>query len=147
MGFDFGRDDRSFLDNYDDVQAALPLEQLPPGVYETTLTKWSGDKSNKKQTPFILLTFAVLDGEYRGQKIFYRLYWTKDSAQYSRRMCEDSRRMCEVLGIDPRKNPEDYGEIRCSVSVFLKDDKYLEVRKIANARHFEKSSGGSPFDV
>lgn len=140
MAFDFERDDRSFLDNYDDVQAAQPLELLPSGVYETTLTKWSGGKSNKNQTPFILLTFTVLDGKYRGQKIFHRLYWTKDSAQYSRQKCEE-------LGIDPRKNPEDYGEIRCSVSVYIKDDKYLEVEKIANIRHSEKTSGGSRFDV
>ncbi|MDO4574975.1 MAG: hypothetical protein Q4D98_07150 [Planctomycetia bacterium] len=140
MAFDFGQDDRSFLENYDDVQAAGAVEQLPPGTYEALLSGWRGSKSNRKQTPYILLTFTVSEGEYRGAKIFYRLYWTESSAPYS-------RGTCEKLGIDPRKTPEDYGKIQCSVTTFLRDEKYVEVDSIANIRHGEKQEGGSPFDV
>ena len=97
--------------NAPEVDPIGSFEVLPIGDYLVVITASSKD-SNKKGTGQLLqLTFDVIDGEYKGRKIFERLNIVHENATAMKIAQQALSAICYVTGVmHPKQSEELHGK-------------------------------------
>ena len=70
---------------YQETEAALDPEPLPAGDYEVHLVGGKLIRSNEKGTRGYRLAFEVVEGEYRGRRVWDTSWLTKDAMPTAKR--------------------------------------------------------------
>ena len=119
-----------FNDRWNSTEAAGEFGPVPRGEYVCHVNKGELESSRSKATPGYKVEFVILDGEYKGQRVWLDCWLTGPALPMS-------KRDLGKLGI---KSPEMMERplprgIRCKVTVVLrKDDDGIERNRV---RSFE----------
>ena len=69
---------KSIFGNWDQVQAAPDFGQLlPPGLYACRIRDGRLDTSARKGTPGYTLEFEIIEGEFKGRRLWHTLWFTE----------------------------------------------------------------------
>ena len=106
-----------FNDTWNSTQAAGDFGPVPRGEYECHVTKGELETSRLNRTPGYKVEFTILDGEFRGRKLWLDCWLTPAALA-------QSKRDLGKLGIstpEQMEQPLPRG-IRCKVTVVLHTD-------------------------
>jgi hypothetical protein len=111
-----GRDIDDLARQFDEAEAASDLAALPRGKYRCRLVDGEAVQSRSGTAGF-QLTFAVVDGEHKGRRVWHTCWLTTAAMPMSKR---DLGKL-GVRSLDQLKNPMP-GGIVCDVSVVMRTD-------------------------
>ena len=81
------------------VQPSVALEVLPSAFYPVTITESENKETSKKDGSFLALTMTVIDGQYKGRKIFDNLNLVNKNAQAVQIAQETLSAICHATGV------------------------------------------------
>ena len=111
-----GRDIDDLARQFDEAEAASDLATLPRGKYRCRLVDGEAVQSKSGTTGY-QLTFAVVDGEHKGRRVWHTCWLTPAALPMTKR---DLGKL-GVTSLDMLKNPMPSG-IVCDVSVVMRTD-------------------------
>ena len=112
-----------FLSDFDDVQG---LDVIPDGKYTAILTGWKSER-NKNNTPCIVLTCQIVDGDYSGRTLLYYRYWTVKAK-------DGSKKFFDSMGIHPRRSVSNYPEIWVEIVTAVNDGSNGQFAEVQSMR-------------
>ncbi len=119
-----------FNDRWNTTEAAGDFGPVPRGEYVCHVTKGELESSRTNRTPGYKIEFTILDGEYKGRKLWHDCWLTPAALAQSKR---DLGRL-GITSPAMMERPLPRG-IRCKVTVVLrKDDDDIERNRV---RSFE----------
>ena len=111
---------------WNSTQAANDFGLLPPGEYVCHVSKGELETSRSKGTPGYKLEFSVIDGEFKGRKVWHDCWLTEAAMPQTKR---DVGKL-GITSLDQLERPLPPG-IRCKVRVVTrKDDDNNEHNKV-----------------
>ena len=102
--------DNDFFAGYD--EARIPV-QVPAGTYVAVLTGWTQIR-NSNGTPNLKFSYRIERGEFAGQIVTDLKAMTKAAMGWTKRFCDS-------IGIDPRKDVSNYPEIWVELVTIVQD--------------------------
>ena len=119
-----------FNDRWNSTEAAGEFGPVPRGEYVCHVTKGELESSRSKGTPGYKVEFVILDGEFKGQRLWLNCWLTPAALAQSKR---DLGKL-GIVSPEMMERPLPRG-IRCNVTVVLrKDDDGIERNRV---RSFE----------
>ena len=119
-----------FNDRWDSTEAAGDFGPVPRGEYVCHVTKGELESSRSKGTPGYKVEFVILDGDFKGRKLWLDCWLTGPALPMSKR---DLGKL-GIVSTEQMERPLPRG-IRCKVTVVLrKDDDGIERNRV---RSFE----------
>ncbi|HLQ43845.1 MAG TPA: DUF669 domain-containing protein [Planctomycetaceae bacterium] len=103
--------------SWETSQAAGDFGLLPPGEYVCLASKGELESSRSKRTPGYKLEFSVIDGEFKGRKVWHDCWITEAAMPQTKR---DLGKL-GVTSLDQLERPLPPG-IRCKVRVVIRKD-------------------------
>ena len=120
----------NFNDQWNNTEAAGDFGPVPRGEYVCHVTKGELETSRSKGTPGYKVEFTILDGEFKGRKLWLDCWLTGPALPMSKR---DLGKL-GIVSTEQMERPLPRG-IRCKVTVVLrKDDDGIERNRV---RSFE----------
>lgn len=102
-------DNREEVFRYWDTADQGASKLAPAGQHSMKLVDWQ-PRTNKNNLPYLLFRFEVVDGPYKGDVAFHSEFTTAKAVKHA-------RDFCNLMGVDPRRSPTEYGEILAIVTV------------------------------
>ena len=116
----------NFNDQWNNTEAAGDFGPVPRGEYVCHVTKGELESSRSKATPGYKVEFVILDGEYKGQRLWLDCWLTPAALAQSKR---DLGKL-GIVSPTMMERPLPRG-IRCKVTAVLrKDDDGIERNRV-----------------
>ena len=81
------------------VAPSQPQEIIPIGWYTVTITETEIKETSKKSGSFLALTYTIVDGDYKGRKVFNNLNIINANAQAVEIAQRDLSAICHATGV------------------------------------------------
>lgn len=118
--------------NAPDVDPIGSFEVLPIGEYLVAISESSQKENNKKTGQLLQFTLDIVDGEYKGRKLFERLNVVNENATAQKIAQQSLSAICYVTGVlHPKRSEELHGKpFRVRVGIRPAKGEYSESNNI-----------------
>ena len=131
------------------VDPAQPIEAIPSDKYTVEITKSELKATKTGNGSYLELEFTVLDGEYRGRKVWDRLCLNHPTARTVEIARANLSAICHAVGILKPRDSAELHRIPLTINVKLKKDEgtgtiFNEVKGYSKRESFTSYTPPSP---
>jgi hypothetical protein len=131
--------------NANNVDPATDFEPIPAGKYLAVITESETKATKSGNGSYLELTFEVIEGEFKGRKLWARLNLNNPSEQAVRIARSELSAICRAVGVMEPKDSAELHNLPLVVAVKQKADAEGEVRnEIKGYAKRETVSGSKP---
>ena len=94
--------------NANEVEPAEEFHAIPAGKYQAVITESEMRETKNRDGEYLLLVFELIEGEYRGRKVFARLNLANKNPDAVRIARQELSAICRAVGV---MNPRDSVEL------------------------------------
>ena len=108
--------------NAANFEPSAPLEAVPDGYYNCKLAGTEIKETKNGNGKYLMLTLDIVDGEYKGRKLFDRLNLWNQNAQAVEIASKTMSAICHAVGLLQVRNHEDLRGKNLAVKVIKTND-------------------------
>jgi len=126
------------------VEPATAFEAIPAGKYLAVLVNSEQKPTKSAQGSFLELTFEVIEGEFKGRKVWARLNLDNPSPMAVKIARAELSALCRAVGVLMPKDSAELHNLPLLITVKQKADENGEVRNEVKGFAKKEAAAGKP---
>ena len=129
--------------NANEVEPAEEFHAIPAGKYQAVITESERKETRNRDGEYLLLVFEIIEGEYRGRKVFARFNLWNKNPDAVRIASQELSAICHAVSVMNPKNSVELHNLPLTITVRVRKSPDGEETNEVYGRGYAVRSSGS----
>ena len=127
--------------NANEVEPAEEFHAIPAGKYQAVITESERKETRNRDGEYLLLVFEIIEGEYRGRKVFARFNLWNKNPDAVRIASQELSAICHAVSVMNPKNSVELHNLPLTITVRVRKSPDGEMNEVYGRGYAVRSSG------